>query len=334
MSPFISIQIRSLIEHIRLLEAFVTTPIGLHADIKMLREAMPFADADDLPRDQLRKRRNDYSRLSEDSRDLALKVVASMNASLNVIESVHQDGDAILLQPSWIRRARMVLNRTQQQVSGEIRADVATRIKGLYVIVDPGSTRGRDVLKVATEALRGGANVIQLRDKTRDKGEVLGTARGIKAVCEAYKALFIVNDDADLAASCGAHGLHVGQSDLPVQKVRSVLATSQIVGRSNNGLTEALESHQQGADYIAVGAVYRTATMGKIGRTPLGIETISKVKSMVSQPIVAIGGISAENIGQVARAGADCICVVSAVTHADDPAAAAYDLVNRINAAR
>lgn len=209
----------------------------------------------------------------------------------------------------------------------ETRLERIAKVRGLYVIVDPEATRGRDVVDVVAAALRGGARVIQLRDKTRDKGEVLQVARAIKGLCDEYDALFIVNDDADIAFLSEAHGLHVGQTDLPVGEARRVLAAGQIVGRSNNGVEESLESAGQGADYVAVGAIYATTTMGKSGRTALGPDMIRKVKDAVSVPVVAIGGINAGNIADVARAGADCVCVVSAVTYADDVEGAARELV-------
>lgn len=215
----------------------------------------------------------------------------------------------------------------------EIRSERIQKVRGLYVIVDPEATRGRDVVEVAEAALRGGASVIQLRDKTRDKGEVLEIARTIKGLCDKYDGLFIVNDDADIAFLSEAHGLHVGQTDLPVGEARRVLAPEQIIGRSNNGTGEALESDAQGADYLAVGAVYSTTTMGKSGRTAVGPEMIRRVKDAVSAPVVAIGGIDAGNIADVARAGADCICVVSAVTFADDVEGAAGWLVGLMNSA-
>lgn len=213
----------------------------------------------------------------------------------------------------------------------ETRRERMQKVRGLYVIVDPEATRGRDVVEVAAAALRGGASVIQLRDKTRDKGEVLEVARTLKALCDDHDALFIVNDDADIAYLSEAHGLHVGQTDLPVGEARRVLSPEQIVGRSNNGTVEALESEGQGADYVAVGAIYATSTMGKSGRTALGPEMIREVKQAVSAPVVAIGGINAGNIAEVARAGADCICVVSAVTYAGDMEGAARELVELVD---
>ena len=215
----------------------------------------------------------------------------------------------------------------------ETRRMRAQKVRGLYVIVDPEATRGRDVIEVAQAALRGGASVIQLRDKTRDKGEVLEIARTLKSLCDEHDALFIVNDDADIAYLSEAHGLHVGQTDLPVGEARRVLSPAQIIGRSNNGTTEALDSEQQGADYLAVGAVYSTTTVGKSGRTAVGPEMIRQVKQAVSAPVVAIGGINAENIADLARASADCICVVSAVTYAENPESAAAELIEIIEAA-
>jgi thiamine-phosphate diphosphorylase len=215
-----------------------------------------------------------------------------------------------------------------------MRDKIAAGIRGLYVIVDPEATQGRPVVHIALAALKGGTSVLQLRDKVEDKGQALALARQIKALCDEYGALFIMNDDADIAALSGAHGLHVGQTDLPVAEARRVLSPVQIVGRSNNGVQESLDSQAQGADYIAVGAIYATTTMGKSGRTALGPEMIAKVKERVNQPIVAIGGINAGNIADVARAGADCICVVSAVTFAADPEAAARGLVESIQNAK
>ena len=209
----------------------------------------------------------------------------------------------------------------------ETRLERIQKVRGLYVIVDPEATRGRDAVDVAAAALRGGTSVIQLRDKTRDKGEVLQIARTIRELCDEHDALFIVNDDADIAYLSDAHGLHVGQTDLPVAEARRVLSPEQIIGRSNNGVEESLESVGQGADYVAVGAIYATTTMGKSGRTALGPEMIGRVKAAVSAPVVAIGGINAGNIADVARAGADCICVVSAVTFVDDVEGAAARLV-------
>ena len=204
---------------------------------------------------------------------------------------------------------------------------MAAKVSGIYVIVDPEATRGRPVVEVARASLEGGARVVQLRDKLRDKGPMLETACELKALCDEFGALFVMNDHADVALVSGAHGLHVGQTDLPVEAARRVLEPNQIVGSSNGTIEEAVRSSEQGVDYIAVGAIYSTTTMGKSGRRALGPEMITRVKNAVSQPVVAIGGVNKENIAEVASAGADCACVVSAITFADDPRAATRRLV-------
>ena len=204
---------------------------------------------------------------------------------------------------------------------------MAAKVSGIYVIVDPEATRGRPVVEVARASLEGGARVVQLRDKLRDKGPMLETACELKALCDEFGALFVMNDHADVALVSGAHGLHVGQTDLPVEAARRVLEPNQIVGSSNGTVEEAVRSSADAVDYIAVGAIYSTTTMGKSGRRALGPEMVRRVKSAVSQPVVAIGGINETNIAEVVAAGADCACVVSAITFADDPRAATRKLV-------
>ena len=224
--------------------------------------------------------------------------------------------------------------QNDSEAGAETRADLAMKVRGIYVIVDPEATRGRPLVEVARASLEGGAGVVQLRDKLRDKGPMLETARELKGLCDAFGALFVMNDHADVALVSGAHALHVGQTDLPVESARRVLEPNQLVGSSNGTMEEVMASSEQGVDYIAVGAIYATTTMGKSGRTALGPEMITQVKSAVSQPVVAIGGINETNIGEVAAAGADCACVVSAITFADDPRDATRKLVELFERAR
>jgi len=199
------------------------------------------------------------------------------------------------------------------------------------VIIDPQLTNGRPVLEVAEAALKGGARAIQLRNKTIDKGDILPTARQLKDLCDTHGALLIVNDHADLAVASAAHGLHLGQHDLPVAEARAILQDHQIIGRSNALFEEALESQAQGADYIAVGSVFPTVTKGVT--RPAGLDILRRVKASVDAPVVAIGGISEENIEQVVMAGADCVCVISAVAMAKSPRDEARRLVDKIDAA-
>jgi len=333
MNPFVANQVHAVIEEIRLLEAFITAPLGLYSDIKMMRESLPFPDAAELPREELRERRMAFGQITDSPQQLTLDTISSLRASVDILAQVKGDPDIAKLHEGWIPRVRMVLNRSEDQVAAELRAGIASKLRGIYVIVDPEATGDRDVVEIATAALKGGVTVVQFRDKTRDKGEVIPIAREILDLCNQHDALFIMNDDADVAIAAGAHGLHVGQTDLSVGEARKSLELHQIVGRSNNGLEQAMDSQQQGADYLAVGAVYATTTMGKSGRFAVGPETIRKVREAADQPIVAIGGLDESNIVEVVQAGADSICVVSAITMADNPEAAASKLVGLFNSA-
>ncbi|MFW6174746.1 MAG: thiamine phosphate synthase [Chloroflexota bacterium] len=208
----------------------------------------------------------------------------------------------------------------------------AERVRGLYVILDPDHTGGRPLLEVARAALRGGASMLQLRDKRSGKRGMLDTARELKGICDEHGALLIVNDHGDVAALSGADGLHVGQNDLPVRDARHILLPHQLIGTSNALLEEALVSDASEADYIAVGAMYETGT--KSDTRPAGLETLRRVRERVKTPIVAIGGIKASNIAPVVQAGADAICVISAVCLAEDPEWAARELVENIQQGR
>ncbi len=214
------------------------------------------------------------------------------------------------------------------------RANAAPKIDGLYVIVGPDATLGRPVLEVAEAALRGGARLLQLRDKTGDRGDVLPVAVRLRELCRDHDALFFVNDDIALGFASDADGVHLGQSDLPVDVARRILAPNKLIGRSNNTDAEVEESVSMGVDYVAVGAVFPTTTVGKGARQAIGLDGVRSARDTTDIPLVAIGGINERNVGDVIRAGADCVSVISAVTMADDPEAAARRLVAAIEDAR
>ncbi len=257
---------------------------------------------------------------------LALEVVQSMRAALDTLVSLSDCGD-IAIEPSQVASARQCLDLVHRSLGAAMRTDLARQLTGIYVIVDPEATRGRPVTDVAMQSLEGGAKIVQLRDKLNDKGPMLETARELKSICEAHDALFVMNDHADLARASGADVLHVGQTDLPVSEARQILRPDQLIGNSNGSMEEARQSVKDSVDYVAVGAIYSTTTMGKTGRRALGPEMIERVRETVDQPIVAIGGINSSNIVDVVKAGANSVCVVSAITFADDPKAATEELV-------
>jgi len=197
-------------------------------------------------------------------------------------------------------------------------------IRGLYVIVDPEQTRGRDPVEVARQALEGGASIIQWRDKSRDKGEQLPQLRAVRDLCRRHGALLIVNDHADLALAAGADGVHLGQKDLPPAAVRAFVPPDFIVGVSTNNVEEGRRAQADGASYVAVGALFPTAS--KAVTRPASPQRLREVKQAVSVPVVGIGGINENNIDQVLAAGADAVAVISAVIAADDVREAASRL--------
>ena len=225
-----------------------------------------------------------------------------------------------------------ILDALTSQLGSAIRREKADLVRGLYVIIDPQVTGGRDPLAIAQAAIQGGARMLQLRDKLRDKGESLPLAIDLQEHCAKSGASLILNDHADVAAIVGSAGLHVGQTDLPVEQARQVLAPHQVLGRSNHEIEELLESERMGVDHVAFGAVYHTDTKG-VGRPPQGIDQLRLAREAAQTPLVAIGGINAENAAPVIEAGADAICVTAAVGSATEPEAAAARLVKVIEEA-
>ena len=203
-------------------------------------------------------------------------------------------------------------------------------IRGLYVIIDPQQTRGRNPVEVARLALTGGARILQWRDKTRDKGNQLPDAQAIRNLCRAGDALFFVNDHVDLALAVDADGAHLGRRDLPLSLVRPWLPGGFLLGASTNTVEEARQAEREGAAYVAVGSIFPTAT--KEDTRPASLERLREVRAAISLPLVAIGGINEENVDAVIAAGADAVAVISAVCAADDVEGAARRLALRFSA--
>jgi thiamine-phosphate diphosphorylase len=200
-------------------------------------------------------------------------------------------------------------------------------LRGLYVIVDPAAgAQGRE-LELARAALEGGARLLQLRDKAREKGLQLPIARQMADLCRQHGALFMVNDHLDLALVCGADGVHLGQKDLPVAEVRRLAPPGFIVGCSTNDVREALAAQAAGASYVSVGRLFPTAS--KQDTRPATLDTLRAVKAAVQVPVCAIGGIDQSNIDAVIAAGADMVAVIAAVAAAPDPREAARRLASR-----
>lgn len=195
-------------------------------------------------------------------------------------------------------------------------------IKGLYVITDPALQHGSHA-EVVYSALRGGADVIQLRDKEAGKDELVHVGRQLLQICRAFKKPLIINDHVDVALMVGAHGVHLGQTDRSLRSARGEF--SGIIGVTAHTLEEALCAALQGADYVALSPIYATQTKADAGE-PCGPELIAEIKREVSIPVVAIGGINRGNVREVVRAGADAIAVVSSVVGQPDVERAAREM--------
>lgn len=203
----------------------------------------------------------------------------------------------------------------------------------LCVITDAHLVPGRDHVAIAKAALAGGADMIQLRDKTGNLRDLLPQARAILSLCRSGGAVFIVNDRVDLALAADADGAHVGQEDLPAENARRLLGPRRLLGVSTHDVTQAEAARLAGADYIGFGPMFATGTKAT-GYTPRGLEALRGVRRAVSLPILAIGGLNLENAAAVIEAGATAPAVISAVAGAPDIAAAAADFRTRVNAAK
>jgi thiamine-phosphate pyrophosphorylase len=202
----------------------------------------------------------------------------------------------------------------------------------LYVILDRTAARGRDLGWLLEAVLAGGCRLVQLREKDMPLAELYPLASGLRERCRTAGATFIVNDRADLALAVAADGLHVGQEDLPVPAARRLLAPGMILGVSTHDRRQAQQARADGADYVAVGSIFPTAT--KPGFHLVGPELIRRLRPDIPVPLVAIGGITVDNVAEVIAAGADGAAVISAICAASDPEQATRRFLERIEAAR
>lgn len=195
----------------------------------------------------------------------------------------------------------------------------------VYVVTDERISGGRSHAEIARLAVLGGAGVIQLRDKTRSCSELVAIGREIAGITRKAGAIFIVNDRLDVAIACGADGVHLGQGDLQAGTARQLAPPGFVIGISAGSVPEARDAEREGADYVAVSPVFSTGSKNDAG-PGCGLGQLREIRRAVSIPVVAIGGISRENAGDVIAAGADGIAVISAVVAAPDITAAVRDL--------
>lgn len=182
--------------------------------------------------------------------------------------------------------------------------------------------------KILEAALKGGATIIQLREKEADTLSFYKRAMKCKSVCSTYKVPLLVNDRLDIALSVDADGIHIGQKDLPYAVARRIMGGDKIIGVSVSNKRQAIESEGLDADYIGISPVFGTTTKTTDLAAPLGIDGLKAIRKLYSKPIVCIGGIDASNTKSLIQNGANGIAVVSAISKAEHPQIATRELKN------
>lgn len=194
----------------------------------------------------------------------------------------------------------------------------------LYLVTDSTNRDIESFCAIVDQALQGGVTLVQLREKSATSREFYQRALRIKEVTDRFQVPLIINDRLDIALAVNAAGLHIGQEDLPVAVARRLLGPDKILGATAATVADALAAQAAGADYLGSGAVYPTGT--KPGKAILPLSVLTQIKQALRIPVVAIGGITAENIGPVRDAGVDGVAVVSAIMDSADPTTAAKTL--------
>lgn len=187
----------------------------------------------------------------------------------------------------------------------------------LYAITDRSWLKGQSLATVVDDVLKNGATFLQLREKSFSHDEMVAEAREIKKIANKYHVPFIINDDIYAAKEIDADGVHIGPNDMEFQEARKILGPDKIIGVSARSVEAALTAERVGADYIGVGAVFHTST--KNDATALSFDELKKITQAVSIPVVAIGGISYENMDMLEGTGIDGIAVISAIFGQTNP---------------
>ncbi|SHN01553.1 thiamine-phosphate pyrophosphorylase [Anaerosporobacter mobilis DSM 15930] len=197
----------------------------------------------------------------------------------------------------------------------------------VYAVTDRSWLYGESLYSQVEKALKGGATFIQLREKELDEEQFLKEAMEIKELCKRYHVPFVINDNVEIAVKVEADGVHVGQSDMEAGNVREKLGKDKIIGVSTQTVEQALLAEKQGADYLGVGAVFPTGT--KLDAVEVGYDRLQEICKAVHIPVVAIGGITRENIIQLKGSGVSGVAVVSAIFASKDIEAATKELCNK-----
>ncbi len=199
----------------------------------------------------------------------------------------------------------------------------------LYGVTDRSWLGARTLYEQVEAAIKGGATIIQLREKKMPEEEFLQESRELKMLCNAYKIPFIINDNISVALATDADGVHLGQGDMELKQAREILGPDKIIGVSAHNVEEAVQAEKNGADYLGAGAVFSTASKADV--TSLSMETLKEICEAVSIPVVAIGGISEENMDQLKGTGISGVAVISALFAQADVCQAATRLCEKLS---
>jgi thiamine-phosphate pyrophosphorylase len=263
-----------------------------------------------------------------DAADTIVANARRVQESLRVMEELAKE-PALPLKSGDFESARFDLYTIEKELlAGILRREKIERVIGLYVIVDVASLKSRSPVDATAAAIKGGAKIIQLRDKKSSRRSFFQTALELRKLCRQHDVLFIVNDSLEIALAVDADGLNVGPEDLPVAEARRLLPIDKLIGASASSVDAARLARAAGADYLGVGSVYPTGT--KVDIAVVGLKLIKEIKRNVKLPVVAIGGIDKNNISAVMKAGADAAAVISAVMRAADIEKATWQLVKII----
>lgn len=187
----------------------------------------------------------------------------------------------------------------------------------LYLVTDEKACKGKDFYESVEASIRGGAKIVQLREKNMDTRDFFKRALKLKEICHKHGVDFVINDRLDIAMAVDADGIHLGQSDMPIEKAKEILGHKKIIGISAKNMEEALEAQKYGADYIGVGAIFATDTKKDSGL--IDLETLKDMTDQINIPVLAIGGIGLGKLGYLKDTGIDGICVISDILGSDDP---------------
>ncbi len=201
----------------------------------------------------------------------------------------------------------------------------------LYAVTDRSWLNGETLYAQVEKALKGGVTFVQLREKALDEQAFLEEAKEIQKLCAQYHVPFVINDNVEIAAQIGADGVHVGQSDMEAGDVREKLGPDRIIGVSAQTVEQAVRAQERGADYLGVGAVFPTGS--KADAVEVSHETVRAITEAVDIPVIAIGGITKDNVSELSGTGICGIAVISAIFAQTDIEGAARVLKERTEVA-